>query len=206
MQVFTLMSLILLSSCSFLSQRSHLTEMERDDQSFFQPQDDFPVVAGDEGKIGRSNRDIRERTPMSITEQKERQLHERLVSERKDMEDDLEEDEMKQYKQYRPYLNSDSEKIYFLNLSSMKERETYARYRGFTTSEENRDLNPHSRGDIFLGMTKQDVIGQWGQPKSVEIAGKAQFENEKWTYQRSGALKEIYFEHGKVEGWSTQSR
>ena len=54
-----------------------------------------------------------------------------------------------------------------------------------------------------LNMTKEDVISSWGRPDRVDIAGKPSYENERWVYRRDGAVKYIYFEAGKVGGWTT---
>ncbi|MBY0414913.1 MAG: hypothetical protein K2Q18_12150, partial [Bdellovibrionales bacterium] len=54
------------SSCSLMiPDRSYIEQMEREEDGFFAPGADFPVVSGDTGETRRSREEIRERTPAS---------------------------------------------------------------------------------------------------------------------------------------------
>ena len=62
-----------------------------------------------------------------------------------------------------------------------------------------------SQGILNLGMTKSDVQASWGEPIRVDFAGNPQLENERWVYHANGAAKYIYFESGRVGGWTSAS-
>ena len=107
-------------SCSMLSQRSYLAEMEEEDGSFFEPRSDFPIMSGDSGKVDRSFSDIKRRTPASVFEmrkEKEAQSMKQSLSAR---ESKLSEQERIQYDQYKTQLGGDSEKLYFLDIPTKK--------------------------------------------------------------------------------------
>ena len=57
------------------------------------------------------------------------------------------------------------------------------------------------KSNAVTGMSKSDVMNNWGEPRRVEIAGNPSFENERWLYSVNGATKYIYFESGRVQGW-----
>ena len=58
--------------------------------------------------------------------------------------------------------------------------------------------------DISMGMSKDNIIGRWGQPSRVDIAGNPINQNERWSYYESGKVRQVFFEAGKVEGWSIE--
>lgn len=120
--------------------------------------------------------------------------------------------EREQYFKYKNYLDNDDERISFLNLPNMDARDRYAMEKGIyyhanRFSPAVRDAV--SRSDIILGMNKEAVIDSWGEPATVEVAGKEVFGNEKWSYvdyietpegyQRQERI--VIFEAGKVAGW-----
>lgn len=64
------------------------------------------------------------------------------------------------------------------------------------------------RRDVHLGMGMQDVIGSWGQPGQVEVAGDPSLGNQRWVFYSGvssrwglGSPKVIYFEEWRVAGW-----
>jgi hypothetical protein len=199
--------LILLSSCSFVPYRSYQDEMDRNDQAFFEPESDFPIVAGDSGTTGRTKKEINARTPLSHTEKRALLQRRQLIQERKDLESSLDDQEKAYYQKYRSSLTTESEKIYFLKLNSYRDQQEYIRSRGLDIQSRPIDLTDHwQSADLNLGMTKNEVQSSWGEPLNIDIAGNPVMQNERWIYRRSGALKAVFFENGRVEGWSTQSQ
>lgn len=65
--------------------------------------------------------------------------------------------------------------------------------------------------DVAVGMNQQAVRESWGDPDSVESAGKELYGNQAWRYTKmvsshDGYKKEIriiYFESGRVIGWES---
>lgn len=203
-----LTSLLAVTSCALTPQRSYLAEMEHDDESLFEAGRDFPVVPGDTGRSWRAKKEWKKRIPASqaaqLREREKRSLEEDL----KRLESKQSEGELAQYKKYRTQLGSTSERIYFLQIKGKKERDDYLASRGLIESQE---LMPGERfwatqsQEILVGMSKNDVEASWGRPERVDVAGNPHYENERWLYRRDGAVKYIYFEGGRVGGWSTAS-
>jgi hypothetical protein len=119
-----------------------------------------------------------------------------------------------QYYQIKSSLNSDSERIQFLQLGS---RDSKAKW--VTSTGLNRQ-NQHSEEiariieakDIALGMSESAVRESWGDPDLIEVAGDRVYGYKRWKYQRmvSGnagyqrEMRAVYFEGGRVVGWETQ--
>ncbi len=66
-------------------------------------------------------------------------------------------------------------------------------------------------GEVTLGMTTEDVLHVWGQPRWVESAGMSENHDQRWVYvnglsERRNVTpwKTVYFEGGRVAGWETQ--
>jgi hypothetical protein len=120
--------------------------------------------------------------------------------------------EREQYFKFKPFLDNDDERISFLNLPNVESRDRYAMEKGIYYHA-NKFAPPVrdavSRSDIILGMNKDAVVESWGEPAAVEIAGQANYENEKWRYidyveTAEGYQREeriVIFENGKVAGW-----
>lgn len=117
-----------------------------------------------------------------------------------------------QYYNYRGYMESDEEKIRFLNLPNKETRDRYAMDRGIyfkTNKHEPSVRDAVQRSDIILGMSKDAVVESWGEPSGVEVAGNRYYGNERWRYVEyistaEGYQKEeryVIFENGKVVGW-----
>lgn len=206
--IFTLCFSMSVCSCSMMTNRTYLAEMENgDDEAFFKPREDFPVVPGDTGRSWRNEREIRSRTPASASQIMHRRENSSLESELARLESAQSEGAARHYQQYKGRLGNTSEKIYFLQLGSRAEREQYLNSRGLLDTPEPRlayEMGMAAeQSELLLDMTKEDVISSWGRPDRVDIAGKASYENERWLYRRDGAVKYIYFESGKVGGWTT---
>jgi hypothetical protein len=196
------------SSCSLLSpERSFLDEMNRESDGFYAPGKDFPVVGGDSGDVYRSKEEIQKRTPAS--ERNKRLSKERLsiTQELAEKEAKLNEDEAMDYQKDSKYLQSESDKLYYLSLNP-SERNTLIESKVEDLSEElNSKRNMVEKrsihnSELVIGMDKKDVIEVWGKPARVEIAGNPSHQNERWSFVEDGNIKQIYFEAGRVQGWA----
>jgi hypothetical protein len=199
---------LVISGCAGMgSGRNFLTDSPQGDSSeggsFFSPQDDFPVMAGDSAKSwgfedeqgsGRSSMG-RERDRTTYALERE------LVG----LEDSQSESNLAFYNLHKNKFNSTSEKIYFLKLPK-GERTPYLISKGIIKQKKHQ-YNERIRAqairhaDVMMGMSKNDVVDSWGRPVRVEVAGNPSYENERWAYNVNGATKYIYFESGKVGGW-----
>lgn len=201
-----ILSLSLLASCAFTPERSYLAEMEHDDSTFFEPRKDFNVIAGDEGISWRTDEVWRARTPADETQLKSEREQRVLENHLRKLESVQSEGALKHYEQVKPHLVTTSERIYFLGLRGRLEREEYLSSRGISAdSAPQVSRSMASQGILNLGMTKSDVQASWGEPLRVDFAGNPQLENERWVYHANGAAKYIYFESGRVGGWTSAS-
>ena len=198
--------LVSTSSCTqMMSHRDYLSEMEHDDSTFYRPNQDFPVVAGDTGRTYETKSERRNRTPASAEDRREERDRSYLSQELRQLESRQSENSSELYEKYKNQMGSISEKIYFLKLPTY-ERKEYLLSRGLIKSEP-RTYQPseysstHRTNQVSMGMSKNDVMSSLGHPARVEVAGNPRFENERWLYSRNGATKYIYFESGRVEGW-----
>ena len=204
--VFT--TVISLSSCALmLPDRSFIEEMERQNDPFYDPGKDFPVVSGDEGSPYRSRDDINKRTPSSARSIKLNRESASLKDELQDKEEGLDDYEREKYLKNRKYLISDSDKLYYLSLSPHEQNAYISSVKSDISSEQDLKNNMvakrsiHAK-EIFIGMAKTDVVDAWGKPAKVEIAGNPSNQNERWSFVEDGSVKQVYFEAGKVQGWA----
>lgn len=202
-----LFTAVILSSCAqFHTGRSFLTEMENDDSRFFTPNVDFPVTAGDSGRYWNSESEQRARTPASEYDLAQERSRLTLEEELRELEYNQSESAAYVYEKHKNQFSTTSEKIYFLKLPP-HQRMDYLDSRGFLKAPESPYLNASREAfgvraqDVILGMSKGDVLDNMGKPLRVEIAGNPSYENERWIYNYNGAMKYIYFESGRVEGW-----
>jgi hypothetical protein len=194
-------TLFLLTGCGQLvSHRDYLTEMDYEDGGFFEPQRDFPVVAGDTGKMGESHAERRARTPASAQDMYEERNRLSLEEELRKLEGKQSENALAFYEKHKKHLPSTSEKIYFLKLPH-RDRRDYLEARGVFEEVAITKAQQQRQADLMQGMSKIDVMSNLGKPLRVEVAGNPSYENERWLYQFNGATKYIYFESGRVEGW-----
>lgn len=205
-------------------QRQFISEMEYQyDQPLFSAHKDFMVVAGDNGRDYRTQRQIFDRTPASARDAEQMEYDHSLKRELSFLENKLSESEYQEYIQYQDKLGNISQKIYFLRLSE-GEKTRYLTSRGIIDTKQRADIAAYSPrasnfyqaaiaapsaqnymprvNDIALGMTKDDVVQNWGQPERREVAGDPNLQNERWAYRKAGSVKYIYFESGRVEGWT----
>lgn len=195
---------------ALMGDRSYTAEMEDDsDEGYFRPREDFPVVPGDQGRYWRSRKDIRRRTPASLSARMQDREDTAMENQLAQLESAQSEGAARHYQHYRNRLGSTSEKIYFLQLRGRDAREEYLTSRGLmgTSAPINADLvETVQQEDLALNMSKDEVVATWGRPDRVDVAGKASYENERWMYHRDGAVKYVYFEGGQVGGWTSQNR
>lgn len=190
-----------------LPERSFLEEMERESDGFFAPGKDFPVVSGDSGEVYRSREEIKRRTPSSERAKRLNAESVSLGTELREKEENMDEFEVERYSLDKKFLQTDSDKLYYLSLSP-NERETYidAKKTDLKDELEQRKNMVQRRSihssELFLGMEKNEVIEVWGKPARVEIAGNPANQNERWSFVEDGNVKHVYFESGKVHGWA----
>lgn len=188
--------------------RSFQEEMDRDSDGIWSANDDFPVVSGDTGKIHRSRRDIHARTPSSIGIAASERENEKLEEEIEARLDGLSNEERSDYNSHEKYLENNSEKVYYLTLSKAKRWTYISEKRGKALGEQEYStldylkIRDSQTGTLELGMSKDDVMSKWGRPGRVDVAGDPRNENERWSFNQGKARKYIYFESGRVQGWS----
>lgn len=195
-----------LSSCAeFRVHRSYVDEMSQEDFSFYNPGEDFPLVAGDVGRSWYTDKEFRQRTPKSEKEMTTDRVNRYLQEELRSLEASLSAEEAEYYNKYGHKLSTTSEKIYFLKLPAYDQQE-YLISRGLFHEERTpagvatQNIGVKSQS-VSLGMNKDQVMDIFGKPSRVEVAGSPRYENERWLYVDNGASRYIYFEGGLVQGW-----
>jgi len=211
--IFLLTILSMFTGCAeFMRNRSFVDEMENQDEDLFVANRDFPTVAGDSGMAYRSKEEISSRTPASEMEMSQRAEERSIYKELRDKESTLSPYQQSLYRVAEQFLETPSEKIYFLNLSDTEKLEyldarNFRSYRANTKVQGARELaslQPVYGKTLNMGMSKDDVINSWGRPSRVDIAGNPANQNERWAFYGNGAVRYIYFEGGRVEGWNVQ--
>jgi hypothetical protein len=174
--------------------------------SMFEPREDFKVVPGDEGHGYRTEEEVVRRTPATESERKQMMFEESLEQELYELELRQSPRQLTHYRRNIKHLEGMSERIYFLRLPTMEERDGYLSSKGYIKANFNRNFRELAsrRGDVTLGMDKDQVTNVWGEPFRIDVAGNPRMENERWAYHKEGKTKFIYFEAGRVEGWTTQ--
>lgn len=201
-------SLVLTTGCAgFLPDRSFIEEMNRESDPYFQAGKDFPVVSGDSGEAYRSREEVQKRTPASEHSRKKLKEQVSLKQELDQKEADIPEELLGQYSKDKKYLPTDSDKLYYLSLST-SERGGYINVKKQDMQDDQgkgqdfiQKRSIHN-SELYLGMEKPQVIQIWGKPNRVEIAGNPKNQNERWSFIEDGNVKQIYFESGKVQGWA----
>lgn len=199
---------LLAASCSMLPERSFYEMMDpaMEPVAIFEPRDDFEIVSGDIDNGYKSINEARDRTPPTAVDRKRMLFNESLHNELYELESKQTPEQLSHYARSQQLLESQSEKIYFLRLKTIQERNDYLVSRGYIKANFNNNFREIAsyRGDVTLGMNKEQVRRIWGVPYRIDVAGNPSYENERWSYFREGETKFIFFESGKVEGWTTQ--
>ncbi|MEI8346844.1 MAG: hypothetical protein WCG27_05225 [Pseudomonadota bacterium] len=207
------------TGCSdlFLS-RTFIDEMEKDSDGFFVAGKDFNVVPGDNGNAYHSRQEIMERTPASRKEKESMDQEKMLARELAQKESALGVEEYEKYMQVKPSLETTSEQIYYLNLSS-REKDSYLVSKGVKDYRPNPQSLTYGNSksqfflisgqekedqDLRVGMDKNELTRNWGRPNKVDVAGNPRNQNERWTFSSGGKAKQVYIENGVVQGWSLE--
>lgn len=204
-------------------QRDFMDEMQYQfDEPMFQANRDFMVVPGDTGRPHRTLSEINDRTPATYEDEQDFRYKQSLRRELVNLENQLTDTEYEDYLKYKNKLGGLSEKIYYLRLNQAQ-RDSYLTARRLKEPKSrqvvtranyyrnNAAANYRSVSgkfpkinDVALGMSKDDVVQNWGQPERKDVAGNPALENERWAYRKNGSVKFIYFEAGRVEGWTEE--
>lgn len=202
-----LMPILLITSCGSI-ERSFVDQMDRESEGLIVPGKDFPVMAGDTGEAYRSREEIQMRTPASERGQLRSKTNASIRQELAAREEALQtEEEVDQYRRDQRFLQTDSEKLYYLSLQG-EERANYINTRRDDIVEDKKGkqdiVQKHSiHGTaLYLGMEKEQVVKLWGRPSRIEIAGNPKHQNERWSFVEDGSVRQVYFESGKVQGWA----
>lgn len=203
---------ILFSSCSLFERRQYFAEMEYSDDGISIPGRDFAVIPGDTGHSHRSYENTLKRTPASF-EEKQRSIYEySLDNELAKLEGSQPPQYYTHYLKNQERLTSVSQKIYFLRLPNIRERNAYLEAFGGGEEESSFSLYPRetgyreiasvpSRDELTLGMSMEEVQELFGSPKNRESAYGQGEGTERWTYSNGGSDSYIYFSKGQVQGW-----
>ena len=189
----SILILLVISGCSSFSERSFSDIMDKNQSSFFSPGKDFQVVGGDRN----FNSSQESRYPASIASQAVRKQNKSLASELNKKIDQLSDPEYLSFQRYNSSFSGISEQLYYLNLNKREKRKYLEQFKVRSTGNQQRKTRT-----IYQTMTKRDVLRLWGRPGKVQFSGDPKNENEKWVFLREGKKQLIYFESGKVEGWS----
>ena len=192
---------LILASCSLSPRR---IVQDSDDEGPWIPGRDFAVTQGDRDYRQETNQRSNFVQKSSLSTELEEKLSQ------------LNSPERRRYQRIAPFLKSDSEKLYYLGLSRT-DREDYVAMRFPLLAPKSRRLasipsehNPalasltgyQVEKPIALNMSKREVVKLWGRPSRIDIAGNPALENERWIFVQQGGRQMVYFERGKVQGWS----
>ncbi len=118
------------------------------------------------------------------------------------------------YSKILPWLQSDDEKIAYLQVPSLEGRQAWVNKNQIWKRAQNlKDFNNLVENlDIAAGMPADYVKKSWGEPESIEHSGNPIYKNERWKYLKqvstpNGYRQEkrtVYFEGGRVVGWETE--
>ncbi len=123
--------------------------------------------------------------------------------------------QLEQYSRVLPWFENDDEKIEFLQLAGLYERQQWIREIDFfkrPAQQEDQLRELIDSRDIAVGMPEAIVRKSWGEPDAVEVSGHPLYKNYRWKYQKYASTedgfamskKTVYFEGGKVAGWEVQ--
>lgn len=218
---------------ALFERRKFADEMDRDTDGIFVPGRDFYVVEGDSGRAHRSYDEIMDRTPQTEAERRRYKAKVSLRQELSAKEATLSDGEYARYQEYWDELNTTSKKIYYLDLKNDSDRKRYIqaltgqrkqayknrtqrylpnsrrpssirRSRNQVSTISLMELSGVKESAIGPGMSMDTVVGKWGGPERIDVAGRTGEGNERWTYYRHGRVRQIYFENGRVSGWDFQ--
>ncbi len=191
-----------LISCGLIPSRDHWNQMEEQHEPMFRPRENFKVVSGDTGDTMDSIDDYMHRVPAADYSLKARAQKMSLSEELRDLEDRQSEADYNLYLENEAILGSVSEKIYFLKMNSSIERQKYLENKGYRSRTRLTKVDDIPFESLNPGMSKAEILKRFGRPMSKDIAGNPENENERWSYHNGDEVRYIYFEQGRVDGWS----
>jgi len=207
--IILVQTLLILGGCAgLLGNRSFIDQMDRESDSIWVAGQDFDLTSGDSGRAHRSREEILERTPLDGLTREQALENKSVRTELAAKLNSMTDDQYTQYASVRDHLDSDSEKIYYLNLP-VSERQDYVRTKMFSVYKKTmRSPASHNFGyktarspSVSVGMKKDDIMRMWGRPIQIDVAGDPRYENERWSFYDGSQVKQIYFENGQVSGW-----
>lgn len=219
--ILLVLPVFLVSCAGLFPGRSFIDEMDRGPEETWIPGEDFQMVAGDEGTAFRGSDEIARRTPASRYEKKRTDAERSIDSELKRKISTLDEMTYAQFQRDKRVLANASEQIYYLGLT-LREKAEYVRlkqsggeanttkpysYLSNYRAEDNLSLKSfyqsrYEEKALQMGMNKQDVVANWGEPQNVDFAGDPRMQNERWSFREKGKVHRVYFESGVVQGWA----
>ncbi len=202
----------LLAGCSFLPERSYSDLMDETDE-FYVPERDFVLTSGDSGERYASFHETLDRTPAAFDSSDASVPNE--LREKYQLQKELAMIEQTQppifqemYWQYKEDFRNDSERIYFLSLPSLKEREQYLSSRAMKSTEHKPKyvselISKEDHREILTGMSAMQVRKIAGNPTFVEAVT---FDgSSRWAYRLPNyRVRYIYFEQDIVKGWTEE--
>lgn len=122
--------------------------------------------------------------------------------------------EKEHYSRVLPWFESEDERLSYLILPDLERKESWTQDRSIwhrSGSPTEQALTLIKNQDIAMGMPREYVRRSWGEPQNVDVSGDPLFLNERWKYIRQVSSNQgykqekkiVYFEGGKVVGWST---
>jgi len=188
-----------LCGCSLTSERSY-QEIMQEDSVVYSPGRDFILTLGDTGRNFETPLEVEARTPASSHVPSELRQQISLKREVEQLEQIQPQVLTEQYDRYKEYFSTESEKIYFLRLSSLEDRERFLVDKGIKRSMSPQIINKENAAQYsWKYKSKSSIWNQYGAPESVE---SAQEDEERWNYRipSSNGTRTFYFTGDKVEG------
>lgn len=204
--------ILMFHGCSFMPERSYSDLMEETNE-YYVPDRDFAIAVGDSGQRYQDFNELMSRTPAGLDEN-DSSIPEEL-KEKYQLQRELASVEQRQppvfqemYWLHKDDFRNDSERIYFLTLPSIRDREQYLTSRGMKPADERpryvSDLiSKDDHREILTGMSPVQVRKIAGNPTFVESSSPEG--NGRWAYKLPNyRVRYIYFDQGSVNGWSEE--
>lgn len=182
-------------------------------EPYYVPDRDFAISSGDTGQTFQPLEDIIARTPAGLEDENDKSLSPEL-REKYQLEKELSILERSQppmleemYFLYKQDFRNDSERIYFLQLPSIRDRENYLVSKGMKKQSETpqylSDLNSKDdQREILTGMSPIQVRKIAGNPSFIEEVSDQRM---RWGfYLPRSRVRYIYFDSGQVQGWTEE--
>jgi hypothetical protein len=204
---------ILVNACSLTSERS-FEDIMSSQEEYYHPGRDFRFAVGDVGQRHYTTEEVIERTPSSeklAPELREQIYLRKEVGELERLQPQI---FVEQYDRYREYFSSESEKVYFLRLTSMEDRERFLIDKGIKRAPA-AAITPVGQNYSWEHKSKASVWEEYGAPQKVEsTSGGGQEkeqeqdqEQERWTYRLpQGGGRTFYFAGDKVKEFQQDRR